>query len=220
MKNIFIVGGDGFARECVQYVLWMSEADPEIRFGGFLGHNGYKVDFKSLNEHFICDVSGYEFGPDDYAVIGAGYPELRSLIYRDIKKRNIVLFNLVPPYVRLSPMVEIGEGNIFVPPCAPSPHVTIGNGNLFNGDVIVGHDSEIGDFNFFGGKVQILGDCKIGNMNTVGTASVILPHCRIGSGNKIAPLSAVYKGCKDNCYLQGNPALNVGRVEAESADEG
>lgn len=215
MKNIYVVGGDGFAKELYQQVLYMGFGDPEINFGGFIGHNGYKVDFKSLNDLFVCDLSEFEFGEDDYAVIGAGYPELRSKIYYDIKKKeNNKFFTIaLEPYCYLGPLVEIGEGNVFISPCAPSPHAKIGNGNLFNGDIAVSHDVEIGDFNFFGGKTQILGKVKIGSMNTVGAASVFLPHSKIGDNNKIAPISAIYKGCKNNCYMQGNPALKIGDVE-------
>ena len=37
--------------------------------------------------------------------------------------------------------------------------------------------------------------------------------CHIGDNNIIAPLSAVYKGCKNNCYMSGNPALKTGKIE-------
>ena len=215
MKNVYVVGGDGFAKECYQHILFMHYNNLEIQFAGFLGHNGYKVDFGNLNEHFKCDLSEFEFGDDDYAVIGAGMPQLREEIYYDIKRKANAKFLTVilEPYSYLSPLVEVGEGNIFISPCTPSPHVKIGNGNLFNGDVTIAHDVEIGDFNFFGGKTQLLGGVKIGSSNTVGTASVVLPKAKIGNNNKIAPMSCVYKGCKDNCYMQGNPALKVGEVE-------
>ena len=215
VKKIYVVGGNGFAKECYQQILFTSYQDSEVVFGGFLGHNGYKVDFGNLNEYFVCDLSKFDFEDDDYAVIGAGYPELREKIYNDIKRKpNAKFYTLaLMPYCYISPLVEIGEGNIFISPCCPAPHVKIGNGNLFNGDVTISHDVEIGDFNFFGGKTQILGGTKVGNSNTIGTASVLLPKSKIGNNNKIAPISAIYKGCKDNCYMQGNPALKVGDVE-------
>ena len=217
MKKIYIVGGNGFARECCQQIQFISYENPNIKFGGFLGHNGYKVDFGNLSKYFVSDLSEFEFGDDDYAVIGAGMPDLRKKIYYDIKAKNNAKFYTLapPPYCYISELVEVGEGNVFVPPCCPSPQVKIGNGNVFNGDVIIGHDAEIGDFNFFGGKTQILGNVKIGSSNTVGVASVFLPKSKIGNNNKIAPISAIYKGCKNNCYMQGNPALKVGDIENE-----
>ena len=89
----------------------------------------------------------------------------------------------------------------------------IGNCNVFNGNVILGHDATIGDYNFFGPASQILGNVKIGNQNQIGANSILLPNVKIGNNSKIAPISAVYKGCKNNCYLLGNPAVKVGEVE-------
>ncbi len=212
MQKVYIVGGNGFARECYLYLLWMSETNPEIQFGGFLGHGGYghTVDYKNLQEFYLGEVSEHEFKENESAIIGAGYPELREKIYKELKSRHVNLFNLIPPYVYINSTVEIGDGNVFAAPFCPGPNVKIGNGNVFNGDVVVGHDAEIGDFNFFGGKSQVLGGVKIGNSNKIGVASVFLPHSKVGDNNQIAPLSVIYKGCKNKCYISGNPALKVG----------
>ena len=91
-------------------------------------------------------------------------------------------------------------------------NINIGNCNVFNGDIIVGHDVEIGDFNFFGPRSQILGNVKVGSSNQIGINAILLPKSKIGNNNKIAPLSAIYKGCKDNCYMLGNPALKIGEI--------
>lgn len=215
MQKIYIVGGDGFARECYLYLLWISEVNPDIQFGGFLGHGGYghTVDYLNLQEFYLGEVSDHKFNINEFVVIGAGYPELREKIYKELKERNVKMFNLIAPYVYINPTVEMGEGNVFVAPFTPGPNVKIGNGNVFNGDVVVGHDAQIGDFNFFGGKSQILGSVKIGNSNKIGTASVFLPKSKIGNYNQIAPMSCIYKGCKNKCYMQGNPALKVGDVD-------
>ena len=55
MKKVFIVGGDGFARECHSNLNVMKRDDPSIEFGGFLGHGGYghTVDYKHLQEFYL-----------------------------------------------------------------------------------------------------------------------------------------------------------------------
>ena len=152
MKRIFIVGGNGFAREIYLHLKKIIEINPEIQFGGFLGHNGYgkEVDYKRYQKYYIGDVSEHEFKDNDYAIIGAGYPSLRKKIYEDLKKRQIKFYTLVPPEVKLNCDVEYGEANIFIPPFEPSIDCEFGIGNVFNGHVIVGHDVSIGNFNFFG----------------------------------------------------------------------
>lgn len=217
MQKVYIVGGNGFARECYLYLLWMSHHNPDIQFAGFLGHGGYghTVDYKNLQDFYCGEVADHAFSYDEFVVIGAGYPELRRKIYNELKTRGVMFFNLIAPYVYINPTVEIGEANVFVAPFTPGPSIKIGNANVFNGGVILGHDVEIGNCNFFGPRSQILGGAVIGSDNMIGAGSVILPHAKIGNCNKIAPLSAVYKGCKDNCIMQGNPALNAGNIDSE-----
>lgn len=209
---MFIVGGDGFARECASYLIELTQYSDEIEFGGFLGHNGYRVDFKSGARFFRGDVSEHVFQDEDFAVIGAGYPELRMKIYGDLKALGIRLFNLVARGCFLDPSIDLGEGNVFAPPFRSSPDMRIGNGNVFNGGVNTSHDNVIGDFNFFGPRSQLLGSVQVGNRNIVGANAVLLPKCKIGDDNKISPLSAVYKGCKNKCYMHGNPAVKTGVV--------
>ena len=212
-RKIFIVGGDGFARECASYLMELEESSDDIEFGGFLGHNGYRVDFKSGESFFRGDVADHEFVKGEYAVIGAGFPELRLKIYIDLKRRNIPLFNLVARGCFIHPSVQLGEGNVFAPPFRSSVDMKIGNGNVFNGGVNTGHDNIIGDFNFFGPRSQLLGGVIVGNRNTIGANAVLLPHCKIGDDNKISPLSAVYKGCRNKTYMHGNPAVKTGVIE-------
>lgn len=209
-KNIYVVGGNGFARECYLHIRKAMAHGEDIVFGGFIGHNGYHVDFKALDKFFVGDLAQFAFGPNDYCVIGAGYPELRQKIFHDIKER-LGRFHTLAVDCEINEFVELGEGNIFLASTI-SLDMKIGDGNLFNGHVVMGHDAQIGNFNFFGPHSQILGDVRIGDSNTVGAGALLLPHCAIGNDNKIAPLSAVYKGCRNNCYLLGNPAQKVGET--------
>ena len=213
MKKIYIVGGDGFARECYNNLIRLQDYGNTIIFGGFMGHGGYgkTVDYKTYQHLYIGEVSEHEFCDNEYVIIGAGYTELRLKIYNELKARGIKFFNLIYNSI-ISESVNIGEANIILG-SSITVNTIIGNGNVLNGHIIVGHDVEIGDFNFFGPRSQALGNVKVGNFNQIGTNAIILPKAKIGNNNKIAPLSAVYKGCKDNCYMIGNPALKEGTVE-------
>ena len=215
MKKVFIVGGDGFARECYMNLTRIDEYNKEVIFGGFLGHGGYghTVDYKEYQHLYKGEVADYKIEENDYFIIGAGYGELRIKIYNDLKALGCKFYTLIGKGVELSDSFKYGEANIFTPPFLSSVSINIGNGNVFNGSVVMGHDVEIGDFNFFGPSTNILGNVKIGNMNTIGVSSIFLPKSKIGNNNKISPMSVIYKGCKDNCYMAGNPAIKIGEVE-------
>ena len=213
-KRLFIVGGNGFAKELVQYIRWNILNGDDIELGGLVGHNGYVVDFGELNKFFVGDLSQMKFGPDDYCVIGAGYPELRRKIYNDVLAVGGKLYNFFYPIVQGPIGVNIGMGNCIIGTILTQcTDIKIGNGNLFNGTFSVGHDSNIGDFNFIGPASHILGEVTMGNDNIIGTGAILLAHAKLGNNNKIAPLSCVYRGCRDNCYMIGNPAEKVGTVE-------
>lgn len=213
MKKVYIVGGDGFSRECYLFLQEVIKTDSSISFGGFLGHGGYgkTVDYKTYQHLYMGEVSEHEFGENEYVIIGVGYPSLRLKIYTELKERGIIFFNLIFNSF-IGDSVNIGEANVVLS-SSITVNTVIGNGNVFNGEVIVGHDVEIGEFNFFGPRSQILGNVKIGNHNQIGTNTILLPKAKIGNNNKIAPLSAIYKGCGNNCYMTGNPALKVGTIE-------
>ena len=214
MKRVFIVGGNGFARECY-YMLKLSKrgyAASDFEFGGFLGHGGYghTVNYKEYQHLYKGEVSDFSFCEDDYIIIGAGYPHLRKKIYDDVKKLGLKFFTLSVDGTEFASSVKYGEANIFGSPFRITVDINIGTGNVFNGGIVVGHDAEIGDFNFFGPSSQILGTVKVGDMNQIGANSILLPNSKLGNNNKIAPLSAVYKGCKDCGYYMGNPAVKIG----------
>ena len=88
MKKVYIVGGNGFARECYLNLLWMSEINPEIQFAGFLGHGGYghTVDYLNLQDFYLGEVSEHKFNLNEYVVIGAG-----AIVTKDIVESNVVV---------------------------------------------------------------------------------------------------------------------------------
>ncbi len=215
MKKIYIVGGNGFARECYKYLCSNMQYDKNIIFAGFLGHGGYghTVNYFELQKYYKGEVTEHNFKKDEYVIIGAGYPNLRKKIYCDLKNMNLKFYTLLSPSSKVDPDIKIGEANIIVDSKITSHNIKIGNGNLFNGNVTLGHDVQIGNFNFLGPHSQVLGEVIIADNNQIGANSILLPGAKIGSCNKIAPLSAVYKGCKDNCYMLGNPALRIGQIK-------
>ena len=67
----------------------------------------------------------------------------------------------------------------------------------------------IGNYNVFSSYTDICGFCQIGDLNFFTSKSSVLPHAKIGNNNKFLPASVVYKKCKDNCIMQGNPAIKI-----------
>ncbi len=213
MNTVFIVGGDGFARECYLWLKILIKKENNICFGGFMGHGGFgkTVDYKCYQHLYVGEVSEHKFNDNEYVLIGAGMPYIRKIIYNELKERGIKFYNLIYNS-DIAEYCNFGEANIIINSVFTA-NTSIGNGNVLNGSVIIAHDVQVGDFNFFGPRSQVLGYVKVGNENQIGANSILLPKSKIGNNNKIAPLSAIYKGCRDNCYMSGNPALKQGIIE-------
>lgn len=212
MKKLYIVGGGSLALECYTYIEEIAKNDENIVFMGFLGYENHIADYKTLNQYFLGDVSNHQFKEDEFVVIGAGLPEFRKFIFEYLIRKNVNFYTLIAPSCLISPLVKMGKGNIFTERCTLTTNIEIGNGNLFNIGTIVGHDVIVGDFNVIAPYCQLLGNVSVGNSNFIGAGSVLLPSSKIGTNNKVAPLSAIYKGCKNNSYIMGNPAIKVGET--------
>ncbi len=206
--DYIIIGNGGFAKECFMYLKLNKALGQDINILGFLSVNNSSGNLENLQHMLIGDLSNFNFTPNIKAIIGTGNPKYRKEIYDVLKSKNINMPNLTHNST-ISDDTVLGDANIIINNSFISIHCSIGNGNLFNGNVTVGHDAKIGDFNFFAPNSLILGSVVVGNLNNVGSASCLLPKSKIGNNNTIAPLSGVYKGCKDDCYMLGNPALII-----------
>ena len=209
-KNITILGNSGFARECYLMLRALKSKGADIQFNGFLSFEGFQADLMELSDRFLGSDDDYTYKSDEEVIIAIGNPYLRYKAYHKLKALNVKLFTLIHPDVYIDTTVTLGEGNIFASGTYISCNCSIGNANVLNGGVHLGHDAYVGDFNFVGPGVQFNGSVRLGNCNQIGSLCVLLQNCHIGNNNIIAPLSAVYKGCKNNCYMLGNPALRVG----------
>ena len=211
MFSVYIVSGNGFARECANLLMHCEGFGRDFSFGGFIGHRGYGalIEDGGYREFYKCDLSALDIGSNDRFVIGAGAPQIRRLVYDDLKARGAKLFNLIGPHCVIPKSFKMGEGNIFFAPFYGSVDTEIGDCNVLNCDILLGHDVKIGNFNFFGPRSCCLGSVKVGDLNSFGVGSIVLPKAKIGNNNIISPLSCVYRGCQDGRKLHGNPALPI-----------
>jgi len=213
MRNVIIIGNSSSARECHWLVGEIVKNGAPLCFKGFLAFEGFRGNLRSLAHLEIGHDDDYVPEPDDVFVIGIGSPELRQRAFDKWKQRNASFINLVHPFTTIPPETRMGEANIISCACFFSCDTVIGNTNYFNGEITLGHDVVVGDANFFAPGFIALGNISIGSGNSFGVRSVVLANAKIGDNNSIAPGAFIYKGCKSNCRMAGNPALNIGTVE-------
>lgn len=209
MKNLWIIGNSGAARECFWLFQEMlkTENAPNPGFAGFLSWRQHKGDLKNLGHLLKGEALDWPVQSDDLFAIGIGAPRLREDVYITMKKRGAQFFTLRHPFTEIHPTSRVGEANIFQMGSSVFCEASLGNANYLNGSVNISHDSVVQDANFLGPFALVLGGAKVGSRNLLGVHSTLLPKARIGNDNIIAPGSVVYKGCHNGRRMAGNPAI-------------
>lgn len=208
--RLLILGNSGAGRECHDVLQELLPLRPDLHFEGFLSFEGFSGSLGPLQDQQKGTDDDYAFAPDTAVILALGNNELRRRALAKMRSRGVRLFNLIAANVHLAEGVTLGEGNVLARGCHLAPGVGMGDANYLNGSVCLGHDVSLGSYNFFGPFSAMLGASRMGDANSLGTHAVVLERARVGSGNSIAPGSYVYKGCGNNCYYAGNPALNLG----------
>jgi len=208
--RLLILGNSGAGRECFDVLRELLPLRPDLHFEGFLSFEGFPGSLGALGHLQKGTDDECVFSPDTAVILALGDNELRRRALVKLRSRGARLFNLIAANVHLAEDVKLGEGNVLARGCHLAPGVRMGDANYLNGSVCLGHDASLGSCNFLGPFSAVLGAASLGDANSLGTHAVVLERARVGRGNSIAPGSYVYKGCGDNCYYAGNPALNLG----------
>jgi sugar O-acyltransferase (sialic acid O-acetyltransferase NeuD family) len=204
MKDIYIFGAGGFAREVVYLIRDTKEycvkAFVDIQDANPIEVDGQIIDVISEKKfRNICITS-----PTNAAIAIANNTIAKQIISRF---KNICTFpNIIHPTTIFYGRMEIGIGNIITLGSFFSEHSCIGSFNRFNIQCGIGHDTIIGSFNQFNSGCKISGAVTIGDENFFGVNSVVLQNVKIGNNNTIGAASLIIHTIKDGNSYIGVPA--------------
>lgn len=207
MKDIYIFGAGGFAREIVYLIRDIQEynvrAFVDIKEAPSTEIEGKTIDIISEKTfEAICQSS------PTHAVIAVANNKTAKKIATHFY--NICTFpNLIHPSVSHFGKLIIGEGNIITMGNCFSEHVHIGSFNRFNTCCGIGHDTYIGNYNMFNPGCKISGSVTIGDGNSFGVNAVVLQQIKIGNNNTIGAASLIISHLKDGKSYIGVPAQKI-----------
>lgn len=210
MKNIYIFGSGGFAKEVYFLVNEINKSQQTYRFAGFIDvnpeHKSIKIgsrEFEVFNEtEFFSNAVDH----NSCFAIGMGNPAILNKLNRKYAG-SLDFPNLVHPgVIGLFESIQFGKGNIVTAGCIFTADITIGSFNIFNLNSTIGHDVVMGNCNVINPGVNISGGVEIGNENLVGTNAAILQYLKIGNGNTIGAGSMLRNNVDDRKVLVGIPA--------------
>jgi sugar O-acyltransferase (sialic acid O-acetyltransferase NeuD family) len=210
MKEIYIIGASGLAREVGTYII---DLQSSFEIAGFIDrnveeHKTFRIksrEYEVIDEGvFLSRTQKERQYPD--VVIAVGNPDARVGIVKKYLKLCSFPNIIHPSVLFLDDNINLGEGNLFAPNCIVHTNVTIGNFNYFNCGVTIGHDAHIDDYNLLNSKVSISGIVHVGNKNLIGANASIMQGVQIGNNNVIGMGSALTNNITNNNTLVGVPA--------------
>lgn len=208
MKDIIILGAQGFGREVLQWIKDINKVTPTWNIKGFLDDdltalNGYECDYKILGT-----IQDWMPSENEEFVFAIASPKVKEKLATMLKLKGAHFARVVHPTSIVGDFCKIGEGLVVTPRAKISPNVTIGNFVTVLGCGI-GHDAEIGDFSTLCGYCAVNGNVKIGKRVFVGTSAVIAPSKKIGDDAYLSMGSMVMTNIKAGYKVMGCPAKKV-----------
>lgn len=211
MKDIVICGAGGFGREVAWLIESINKVKSEWNIVGFID-NTPQLKGKIVNGYPVLgDESWFDSIKDPiYAVCAVGSSSgKKSWIERLSSNINIRFATIIDPNVRVSNIVDIGEGTIICSGTIITVNIKIGKHVIINLDCTVGHDAVIGDYSTINPSVNVSGNVHIGSMCEIGTGTNIIQGKTIGTGSIIGAGSVVTKDISDFCTAVGIPAKPI-----------
>lgn len=212
MRNIFVIGVSGLAKEMAQLIREVNKANQNFRFCGYISENTSDIGTELPWGQVVGDDAWLlaQLEPIDI-VIGIGHPVVRQRVVQRYQAReNFGFPNLIHPSVWIEPnYVSMGIGNIVTRGCVFTCDIVVGDFNLFNLNVTIGHDCQIGSYNVINPSCNISGNVTLRDQILVGTGAQILEGRRIASQVKIGAGAVVTSDIEKPGVWVGVPARSI-----------
>lgn len=184
------------------------------------GGSQAKLIINIINQSYQYEITQAEHHLDITDEITQGIVAIGDIKYRQKAVSHIL--SLMPdfkfkyithPYATIE-SAKIGLGTMIIANAFINIGSEIGQHCLINTGCIVEHDNKIGDFCNLQPGVIMGGCVEIGSGTMIGMGAIIRDHIKIGSNCIIGMGSVVLKDLPDYSTVWGNPAKEVGTMDA------
>jgi len=209
MKELVIIGAEGFAREAHDLAYYCYGVDnKDLRVKGFLSDNPSNIQELGYPP-VIAKVAEYIPQSNDVFFCAIGKPESRKKTVEIILEKGGQFINLIHPTAVISPSVKLGIGVGIKPYCVLASDVSIGDFTFLQSSVIMGHDVRIGkycqinSFSFFAGYVHVHDRCVIN------AGARLIQNTVVEEGSIVGMGSVVLNRVKSGTTVFGIPAKRI-----------
>ncbi len=208
MKDIIILGANGFGREVLQWIKDINAVKPTWNIKGFLDDDLNVLDGYACDYTVLGTIKDWTPSDNEEFVFAIAAPHFKEKLAVMLKAKGANFARVVHPTSIIGDFCEIGEGLVVTPRAKISPNVKIGNFVTVLGCGI-GHDAEIGNYTTICGNCGINGHCKVGERVFIATSAIIAPSRKVGDDAYGGMGSMVMTNVKANTKVFGNPAKRM-----------
>ena len=172
MKELFLIGGGGHCKSCIDVI----EEEGKFKIIGI-------IDQK---EKLGQKVLGYEIiGSDEdlpnliqrsnffHVTVGQiGTPAIRIRIYNQLKNLNAQFPVIISPLAHVSKHSKLGEGTIIMHYAMINADARVGKNCIINSKSLIEHDSVIEDFCHIATGAIVNGGTRVGSESFIGSGAV------------------------------------------------
>jgi sugar O-acyltransferase (sialic acid O-acetyltransferase NeuD family) len=182
MKKLYLIGGGGHCRSCIDVI----EETKEYTIAGIfdvaseVGKNVLGYPVIDIDENIPKYMSDGNFFLITVGQIKS--PDLRIKLF----ELNLNFATVISPRAYVSKHAKVGAGTIIMHDSLVNTGVCIGNNCIINSKALIEHDSVIGNHCHISTGAIINGDCVIGDRTFIGSNSTIKNGKKIEAGSLIS----------------------------------
>lgn len=209
MRDIFIVGTAGLARETAQILQLLHNNGQIGKFCGYISQDNEELGKEIAHGKVVgTDAIILSVDEDIDIVIAIGHPKIKKKAAHLYESRRGTHFpNIIDPRANIDPTgYKIGDGNIITCGSYISCQVSIGNFNLVNWNATIGHDVRVDSFCVINPGAHISGFAVINDSVFIGAGAVVLERISICQNSIIGAGAVVTKDINEAATYTGLPA--------------
>jgi sugar O-acyltransferase (sialic acid O-acetyltransferase NeuD family) len=217
MKNLIIIGANGFARDIYSLALSSIGFNSEFIVGGFIDDNMdyLNKEYQKINSSFsdypsiISTIKDYIVRENDVFICAIGDTSQKKICIELISKNGGKFINLIHSSAHIDKTAILGLGVIVLNNSFIGAGSKIGNHVLIQVSTVVGHDCKIGDLCRIDCNAVCVGGIELEDDVVVHTSAIINHNVKVFKGACIGAGSFVIRSVKGNTTVFGSPARQL-----------
>jgi len=185
MKQLIVVGGGGFSREVIQYLLADRAAGrlAGVELAGVVDDRAdCEVVRAGLPLPYLGTVADLEGRAPASFVLAIGSVRWRAALAERLLAKGHRPFTYVHPSVVVAADATIGRGALVCPNSIVNSGAVIGEFAAVNVFCSIGHGAQVGAYSVISPYAALNGDACIGQRCFLGTRATVFPGVTLGDG--------------------------------------